>query len=316
VKAYKKFLRGAWDETPFREMSKAEPNAQTLCLALLLGSHTTSVPGVSRCGQGGLADTLDWTKADVQRVFAELEERAGARADWAARVVYVPLGLRHDHPENPNAPKAWRRAFNELPECAVKAVIDADMRAFLLQQDRERAAVVTKAGELIEHAWIRAWDPSYTPATDIHGTSIGRSTDVPETSTGPSANHHGTIPEPVTVTVAVTGACNRSLQPVAGTGSQQPEPEHEAGSREPAAVAFGSSGRAHRKVGGLGEGNQRSQPDAQPERKPAKCKCGSEVFVLSTGEPGEYFEPDGSRHVFTAACKRFPRAAAKALVAS
>lgn len=307
-RAYKKWLRSAWDEAPFRDLSKAEPNAQTLCLALLLGSHTTSVPGVSRCGQGGLADSLDWTKADVACVFAELEKRAGARADWAARIVYVPLGLKHDHPENPNAPKAWRRAFDELPDCDVKIAIDTDMRAFLLQHDRERS-VVNKAGELIEHAWIRAWDPNFKPSPNIGGTSEERSVNVPETFPQPSANHPETTPEPVTVTVAVTGAVasSRNLQP-----EQEPKPEPQHATE---AAASAGSVQARGKVGGSGEGNT-APPVTGPGWKAVPCACGATVFSTPTGSPGVYVNADGSTHETTDACKVRPFSRRKVQAAS
>jgi hypothetical protein len=46
-----------------------------------------------------------------------------AKADWPARLIFLPNSIKHNLPESPNVLRAWANAFNELPECELKAEI-------------------------------------------------------------------------------------------------------------------------------------------------------------------------------------------------
>jgi hypothetical protein len=82
-----------------------------------------ALPCASRIGEAGLAEELEWSVADLRRCFAELASRSLVEADWKARVVYVPDAFRDNMPKSLTVAVAWRKSFNELPNCALKAKI-------------------------------------------------------------------------------------------------------------------------------------------------------------------------------------------------
>ena len=109
-----------WADEKFRTMSAPLPNAQSLWFFLLTGPMLTSLPGIFRGGEAALAEELEWPLAEFRAAFAELEDRGMAIADWKHRLVWLPNGLRHNPPANPNIVSGWRESWADLPECELK----------------------------------------------------------------------------------------------------------------------------------------------------------------------------------------------------
>lgn len=43
-----------------------------------------------------------------------------ARADFKARLVWLPNAIKHNRPESPNVVRSWGAEFDLLPECDLK----------------------------------------------------------------------------------------------------------------------------------------------------------------------------------------------------
>ena len=110
---------------------EAKPNAQTLMIYLLCGPHTSVLPGLFVSGQAALAEALEWPVAEFRRCFAELADAGIAKADWSARVVWLPKAARHNPPDNPNVVKSWQKALDIIPECELKREAACALEAFL-----------------------------------------------------------------------------------------------------------------------------------------------------------------------------------------
>ena len=117
---YSKIVRRLWRDERFLSLSQAPPNAQTLWLRLLTGPENTSIPGLLSVSAGALAEDLGWERSDVLERFGELFREGLAKADWKARLVWMPKALKIDPPANPNVVVGWLANWKELPECALK----------------------------------------------------------------------------------------------------------------------------------------------------------------------------------------------------
>lgn len=107
-----------WADSRVRDhLSPLAPSGQALWLYLLTGPVQTLIPGLFRCGQAALAEELGWDLADLRRCWGELEAAGMARADWRARLVWLPRAIVHDPPANPNVVASWATWWDELPEC-------------------------------------------------------------------------------------------------------------------------------------------------------------------------------------------------------
>ena len=110
-----------WEaDDKFPSLSRAEPNAQTLFLFLLTGPHTTSLPGLSVCGIGTIAEVLRWPFGGVDACMAELVAAGMIKFDRARRVVYLPNALRYNAPDNPNVVRGYARHFSMIPPSPLK----------------------------------------------------------------------------------------------------------------------------------------------------------------------------------------------------
>jgi hypothetical protein len=120
-----------WADRRFRRLSKPQPNAQDLFVRLLLGSQVTSLPGLQHIGKAALAEQLEWSVEQFLEQFAELSREGLAKADWDARVVWVPNAIRYNVPKNPNVVTGWRSHWLEVPECDLKDEAYLRLRGFL-----------------------------------------------------------------------------------------------------------------------------------------------------------------------------------------
>ena len=140
---YRKVLTRMWGDDRFRELSKPQPNAQSLWQYLITGPHTTSVPGLFSIGEAALAEALGWPLKGLRKAWDEIASRKMALADWQARVVYLPKAIEHNTPENPNVVKGWRSTIDDLPECALKSKALAEIQTFLIGRGFTKGLPVT-----------------------------------------------------------------------------------------------------------------------------------------------------------------------------
>ena len=117
---YRKIDTRMWADAKFRALSSPPPTGKYLWIALLTGPYTTNLPGLFRVGEMALAEELGWPPEGFREAFAELFREGLAKADWNARVVWIPNAIKYNPPDNPNVVKGWRDSWDEVPECALK----------------------------------------------------------------------------------------------------------------------------------------------------------------------------------------------------
>jgi len=109
-----------WGDSKFRSLSAPEANAQTLWFFLLTGPQTTRIPGLIASGEAGLSEVIDWNLEGFRKAFQELFQKGMVKADWKARLIWIPKAIFYNRPENPNVVKGWKDTWDEMPECELK----------------------------------------------------------------------------------------------------------------------------------------------------------------------------------------------------
>jgi hypothetical protein len=127
---YRKIDTRMWADAKFRALSTPPPSGKYLWIALLTGPHTTNLPGLFRVGEMALSEELGWSLEGFRKGFAELFREGLAKADWNARVVWIPNAIKYNPPDNPNVVKGWRDSWDEVPECGLKAEAYQTLRTF------------------------------------------------------------------------------------------------------------------------------------------------------------------------------------------
>lgn len=140
---YSRVSRRMWNDERFRGLSQPKPSGGWLFMRLLTGPELSCIPGLFQAWQSGLADALRWPVKDLKRCWKEIADKKLAFADWDAGLVWLPNGIHHNEPPNPNVVLSWRTAWTELPECQLKA----DAEAVLREWCEERG-----------QAWVKAFD--------------------------------------------------------------------------------------------------------------------------------------------------------------
>mgnify|MGYP001159382340 CR=1 FL=1 len=128
---YRKIDVRIWSDAKFCSLSAAQPNAQTLWLYLLTNPETTSIPGLFRSGEMMMAEALGWSLEGFREAFREASSKGLVKADWKARLVWIPNAIKHNPPESPNVVRGWRTAWDELPECSLKVEAFQALEALL-----------------------------------------------------------------------------------------------------------------------------------------------------------------------------------------
>lgn len=117
---YRKIEVRTWADERFRRLSPIQPSGQGLWFFLLTGPHTGPIPGLFRAGRAAMAEELDWDVEAFDEAFQEVFENGMAKADFKARLVWLPNALKHNKPESPNVVRSWRVELDILPECDLK----------------------------------------------------------------------------------------------------------------------------------------------------------------------------------------------------
>lgn len=120
-----------WGDAGFRRLSPIPPCGQGLWFYLLTNANTTNIPGLYRGGEAQFADELGWPPKAFREAFAEVFQEGMAEADWKARVVWVKGACKYNRPESPNVVRGWATAWDEIPECDLKATAFRHLKAFV-----------------------------------------------------------------------------------------------------------------------------------------------------------------------------------------
>lgn len=117
---YRKIEVRTWSDEKFRELSAIPPSGQGLWFFLLTGPHTTAIPGLFRAGRAAMAEELNWEQEAFDEAFLEVSNQGMAKADFKAKLVWLPKAIQHNKPESPNVVRGWRVELDLLPECDLK----------------------------------------------------------------------------------------------------------------------------------------------------------------------------------------------------
>jgi hypothetical protein len=128
---YRKVQCRMYGDSKFLQLSRPQPNGQSLWMYLITGPHTTSVPGLFQAGEAQLSEALWWPLRGFRAAWKEIEAQQMAKADWKARVVWLPKAIVHNQPESPNVIRGWRHALDEIPACALKREAVGLLEAYL-----------------------------------------------------------------------------------------------------------------------------------------------------------------------------------------
>jgi hypothetical protein len=117
---YRKIEVRTWSDEKFRVLSPVQPSGQGLWFFLLTGPHTGPIPGLFRAGRAAMAEELGWPLEAFDEAFREVFQQGMAKADFTARLMWLPNAIKHNKPESPNVVKSWAPEFDLLPECPLK----------------------------------------------------------------------------------------------------------------------------------------------------------------------------------------------------
>lgn len=128
---YRRLMVRMWGDEKVMALSRPPPCGQVLWVHLLAGEQTDIIPGLCRTGEAAFAEQLGWGLEGFREAFAEVSRLGMAKADWRARVVWVPKAIEHNAPASPNVVVSWSDAWDRIPECALKLEAWSVVRAFL-----------------------------------------------------------------------------------------------------------------------------------------------------------------------------------------
>jgi hypothetical protein len=142
----------------YRHLSKPGPSGLYLAQFFETGQETIPIPGVIPIGRAQAAEALEWEATDFDAKFAELESSGIAVADWKARIVFLPAKLQETEsaPNSLNAVVTYRRAFDKLEDCDLKARIGEALRE-----------IIARRSDL--PSWLEAWDGGKKPSRKAMG---------------------------------------------------------------------------------------------------------------------------------------------------
>ena len=127
---YRKIDVRLWGDERFQALTPAQPCGQALWLYLLTNPNTNSIPGLFRSGEAAMAEELGWPLKAFREAFAEVMVQGLAKADWKARVVWLPNALKYNKPESLNVVIGWGVSWDEIPECRIKVEAYQSLKAY------------------------------------------------------------------------------------------------------------------------------------------------------------------------------------------
>jgi hypothetical protein len=171
---YSKIERRILTDQKFNSLSK---DGKLIFFILLVHPHLTAI-GAMRATLAGLACEMKWPYEEFQTAFAELLQKNMVKYDEEASLLWLPKYLNHNQPESPNVVKSWGQCLDYLSECKLKTEIIDYTKNFV---------------EGLSESFREALPEAFLKATQYF---------------------EETLPESVTVTIAVT-------ETVTGTGAEE-----------------------------------------------------------------------------------------------
>lgn len=159
---YRRIGLGIWASERFRRLSPLPPSGQSLFLYLCCGPFTGTIPGLIVAGEAAMAEERGWSLKAFREAFVEAFREGMVEADWEARVIIVWKALPHNPPANPNVVKAWGKAWNAIPSCALKSKYYQHIKAF-----------TEGLGEAFGKAFAEAFGETEAEAEAEAGTEAG-----------------------------------------------------------------------------------------------------------------------------------------------
>lgn len=144
---YRKVAVKTWGDEKFRQLSPIPPCGQGLWLFLITGPLSGGVPGLFRAGRAMLAEELRWSQEAFDKAFTEAFDLGMVKADFEARVIWVPKAITYNKPESPNVVKFWATEFDLIPECDLKYEALAAIKSFVFNLDESFGKAFIEAFE-------------------------------------------------------------------------------------------------------------------------------------------------------------------------
>jgi hypothetical protein len=117
---YRKVSISTWADRKVRNLSRLQASGQAMFVMLLIGPQTTNIPGVQPVGRMAFAEMLEWEMEAFDQAFGEAFAQGLVKADWKARLVFVPKAIQHNLPQSPNVVKSWASTWARVPDCELK----------------------------------------------------------------------------------------------------------------------------------------------------------------------------------------------------
>jgi hypothetical protein len=132
VSVYRKVDTRMYADNKFRQLSKPQPNGQSLWTWLLTGPATCIVPGVIyNVGPRGMSELLKWDEKGFREAFQEVLALGMAEVDFDAPLIFIPKAIKYNPPQSPNVVTAWSGAWEQIPECVLKNKIRQVLGTFM-----------------------------------------------------------------------------------------------------------------------------------------------------------------------------------------
>jgi hypothetical protein len=128
---WRKLYPKMWSDEKVSRLSRPPPNGQSLWVHLLAGEQTGPIPGLFKIGEAAFAESLGWALEGFREAFREVFRAGLAKADWKARLVWVPNGIKYNPPQSPNVVTSWADSWEELPHCSLKIEAWSHLKAFI-----------------------------------------------------------------------------------------------------------------------------------------------------------------------------------------
>lgn len=123
-----------WTDAKFSALSDRAKLAFLYCLThpnlTVIGAMRATIPGL--CGElAGISEGFGEASPEAFReAFEHVFAKGLAIRDERAPLVWLPRFLRYNPPQSPNVVRSWAKAFDLLPECAMKDDIYQHLKAF------------------------------------------------------------------------------------------------------------------------------------------------------------------------------------------
>lgn len=128
---YRQISIRMWGDERFRHLSPPAPCGRFLWFYLITGPHTINIPGVVPVAPAVIGAALGWKPEAFRDAFREVIREGMAKADEEAGLIWLPNAMKHNRPQSPNCVKAWAKTWPLVPECALKAEIWCELKAFV-----------------------------------------------------------------------------------------------------------------------------------------------------------------------------------------